>query len=57
MILKFREVKSTYIIGLNAYPGAASACIIKDGEIIAIAGEQRFLRIKHCARFPAKPQT
>jgi len=44
----------TYIIGLNAYHGDASACIIKDGQIVAAAEEERFLRIKHWAGFPAK---
>lgn len=43
----------TYIIGLNAYHGDSSACLIKDGELIAAAEEERFCRIKHWAGFPS----
>ena len=42
------------IIGLNAYHGDASACIIKNGHLVAAAEEERFLRIKHWAGFPAR---
>ena len=42
------------ILGLNAYHGDASACILKDGKLIAAVEEERFLRIKHWAGFPAK---
>ncbi|MFC2187774.1 carbamoyltransferase [Fulvivirgaceae bacterium LMO-SS25] len=41
-----------YILGINAYHGDSSACIIKDGEIIAATEEERFTRIKHWAGFP-----
>lgn len=41
-----------YILGINAYHGDASACIVKDGVLIAAAEEERFLRIKHWAGFP-----
>jgi len=41
-----------YILGLNAYHGDSSACIYKDGEIIAASEEERFRRIKHWAGFP-----
>jgi carbamoyltransferase len=40
------------ILGLNAYHGDSSACIVKDGELIAAAEEERFRRIKHWAGFP-----
>ncbi|WP_293312272.1 carbamoyltransferase family protein [Pedobacter sp. UBA5917] len=43
-----------YILGLNAYHGDSSACIYKDGEIIAASEEERFRRIKHWAGFPSK---
>ena len=43
----------TYIIGINAYHGDASACILKDGKLIAAAEEERFRRIKHWAGFPS----
>lgn len=41
-----------FIIGVNAYHGDSSACIVKDGELIAAAEEERFRRVKHWAGFP-----
>src|SRR5262252_9211562 len=41
------------ILGINAYHGDASAAIIRDGELIAAAEEERFNRRKHCAGFPS----
>lgn len=43
-----------YILGINAYHANASACLIRDGEIIAAAEEERFRRIKYCAGFPTQ---
>jgi len=43
-----------YILGINAYHGDAAAALIKDGELIAAAEEERFNRRKHCAGFPAR---
>ena len=42
------------ILGLNAYHGDSSACMLKNGEIIAAAEEERFHRIKHWAGFPSE---
>ena len=42
------------ILGLNAYHGDASACLLRDGEIVAAAEEERFRRIKHWAGFPSE---
>ncbi|MCI0527651.1 MAG: hypothetical protein L0Y56_09435, partial [Nitrospira sp.] len=42
------------ILGINAYHGDASATIIRDGELIAAAEEERFNRKKHCAGFPTE---
>lgn len=42
------------ILGLNAYHGDSSACIVQDGKIIAAAEEERFRRIKHWAGFPSQ---
>jgi carbamoyltransferase len=42
------------ILGLNAYHGDASACLVWDGRIIAAAEEERFRRIKHWAGFPSE---
>lgn len=41
-----------YVLGINAYHPDSSACIIKDGRLIAAAEEERFNRIKHWAGFP-----
>jgi carbamoyltransferase len=42
----------TYILGLSAYYHDSAACLVRDGEIIAAAQEERFTRKKHDARFP-----
>ena len=41
-----------YILGLNAFHGDSSACILKDGEVIVALEEERIRRIKHWAGFP-----
>lgn len=43
-----------YVLGLNAYHGDASACLLRDGIIIAAVEEERFKRVKHWAGFPAE---
>jgi carbamoyltransferase len=40
-----------YILGLTTM-GDAAACLIRDGEIVAAAEEERFSRIKHHIGFP-----
>lgn len=42
------------ILGLNAFHGDASACIVRDGVLVAAAEEERFRRIKHWAGFPVE---
>lgn len=42
----------TYILGINMMHGDSSACILKDGILIAAVEEERFRRIKHWAGFP-----
>jgi carbamoyltransferase len=44
----------TLILGLNAFHGDASACLIRDGIMVAAAEEERFRRIKHWAGFPTE---
>lgn len=44
----------SYILGLNAYHGDSSSCILKDGKLIAAAEEERFRRTKHWAGFPSE---
>ncbi|MCW3092960.1 MAG: hypothetical protein JWP81_4029 [Ferruginibacter sp.] len=41
------------ILGISAFYHDSAAAIIKDGEIIAAAQEERFTRIKHDAGFPS----
>ena len=43
-----------YVLGLNAYHGDSSACLVKDGALVAAAEEERFRRIKHWAGFPSE---
>ena len=43
-----------YILGINAYHADASACILKNGKLIAASEEERFTRIKHWIGFPVK---
>lgn len=43
-----------YILGINAYHGGASACLIQDGKLIAAAEEERFNRTKYWAGFPVQ---
>jgi len=42
------------ILGINAYHGDASACLVVDGSLVAAAEEERFRRVKHWAGFPAE---
>src|SRR3990167_8873413 len=42
------------ILGLNAYHGDSSACLVKDGELIAAIEEERIRRVKHWAGFPSE---
>jgi len=44
----------TYILGISAYYHDSAACIVRDGEIVAAAQEERFSRIKHDHRFPSR---
>ena len=41
-----------YILGLSCYFHDSAACLVKNGEIIAAAQEERFSRKKHDSRFP-----
>jgi carbamoyltransferase len=43
------------ILGLNAFHPDASACVLKDGKLVAAMAEERLgLRIKHVAGFPGR---
>ncbi len=42
------------LLGINAYHGDASACLLRDGVLVAAAEEERFRRVKHWAGFPSE---
>ena len=41
-----------YILGISAFYHDSASCLLKDGEIIAAAQEERFTRRKHDSGFP-----
>ena len=44
----------TWILGISAFYHDSAACLLRDGEIIAAASEDRFTRKKGDADFPAR---
>src|SRR5437764_6327001 len=44
----------TSILGISAYYHDAAAALVVDGRIVAAAQEERFSRVKHDERFPAR---
>ena len=42
-----------YILGISAFYHDSAACLLKDGEIVAAAQEERFTRNKHDPGFPS----
>ena len=42
-----------YVLGFNAFLHDSGACIVKDGEVVAFAEEERFNRKKHTYQFPS----
>src|SRR6266545_6807184 len=42
-----------YILGISAYYHDSAACLVRDGDILAAAQEERFSRKKHDHRFPS----
>lgn len=56
--------KPVYVLGVSGKSDAAhagdahhpAAALIKDGEIVALAGEERFVRVKYAiGPFPSNP--
>jgi len=43
-----------FILGINAYHGDASACLVADGELVAAIEEERIRRVKHWAGLPTE---
>ncbi|HEY0810608.1 MAG TPA: carbamoyltransferase [Longimicrobiales bacterium] len=46
-------MSSSYILGISAFYHDSAACLLRDGEIVAAAQEERFTRKKGDAAFPA----
>jgi carbamoyltransferase len=42
------------IIGINAFHGDASACLVQDGKLVFAVEEERYNRKKHAAGFPSE---
>jgi carbamoyltransferase len=42
------------ILGINSFHGDSSACLVRNGKLVAAAEEERFCRIKHWAGFPSE---
>jgi carbamoyltransferase len=45
---------TTHILGISAYYHDSAACLLRDGQILAAAQEERFTRRKHDAGFPGR---
>ena len=43
---------TSYVLGLSCYYHDSAAALLKDGEIISAAQEERFSRKKHDSSFP-----
>lgn len=43
---------TTYILGISAFYHDSAACLVRDGEVVAAAQEERFTRVKGDASFP-----
>ena len=41
-----------WVLGVSAFYHDSAAALVRDGEIVAAAQEERFTRVKHDARFP-----
>jgi carbamoyltransferase len=46
------SARATNILGISAYYHDSAAALLKDGELVAAAQQERFSRKKHDARFP-----
>ena len=47
-------MSASYILGISAYYHDSAAALLKDGEVVAAAQQERFTRKKHDAGFPAE---
>jgi carbamoyltransferase len=49
---RLNSVQPVYILGLSCFYHDSAACLLKNGNIISAAQEERFSRQKHDPRFP-----
>ncbi|HVH79942.1 MAG TPA: carbamoyltransferase N-terminal domain-containing protein, partial [Stellaceae bacterium] len=49
-----RLARGVIILGVNAFHADSAACIVRDGELVAAAEEERFRRVKHWAGLPTQ---
>ena len=49
-----KQVMSHYILGISAFYHDSAACLLRDGEIVAAAQEERFTREKGDDSFPSR---
>ncbi len=42
------------IVGISAFYHESSCCLLRDGEVVAAASEERFTRVKHDPRLPVE---
>jgi carbamoyltransferase len=47
-------MKPVHILGISAFYHDSAACLVRDGEIVAAAQEERFTRKKHDPSFPSR---
>jgi carbamoyltransferase len=47
-------VQPVCVLGINAFHGDSSACVLRDGQLVAAVEEERFRRIKHWAGLPTE---
>jgi carbamoyltransferase len=52
--MRSHQREALNILGISAFYHDSAACLVRDGEIVAAAQEERFTRKKHDFRFPAK---
>lgn len=45
------QMADTYILGISAFYHDSAACLLRNGDIIAAAQEERFTRVKGDAGF------
>jgi carbamoyltransferase len=52
--MSLTSIITVNILGISAFYHDSAACLVRDGEILAAAQEERFTRKKHDSRFPVQ---